>query len=647
MLCRDPAHSDRGIRRYTPRGAAKILQTHHTRLWKRQGVIHLMGFSSTPIITTWSKLAHLCFFFIILPCLAQPPAVYDWSKLDEILSTSIGDERSTTANLFSGLTLMIAAGDQVVYAKGLGDQTVDTVLPIASSTKMPSGLVIMKLVELGLLDLDRPVGEYLKADPTFVWGPDKSAITTRMLFNHTSGLSVDAPCLNDQRSATLRDCAQVIARQSLEFSPPGSRFAYSGSSMQVAGYVAELVSGKKWNDLFAEYVGRPLDLRRFTYGATDNPRIAGGASSDTGDYLKITRMLLAGGVWEGKRLFSPGVWELFRSNQVAGVPKLPGRSPGRETLTGYSFGWWHSDPSYLSLQPVPRTSGPELSDQGAFGSTPWMDLGLNYAAVLLVNKRTQAATELWDRIRPVIVEQIQKNRGASVCVRAPDSRAGLLAPSSIVSVFGQGLAESTVTAPSTTLPTELGGVLLRVRDSAGVETPARLYYVSPNQINFVAPESMSPGNTLVFASRGGSVSPLCAFAVASGIATLFSADGSGTGWAAALITRVLPDGSQIQQPTIRAATIGTGLEAIPIDLTGGEQVFLSIFGSGLPETVNGVTVRIGTLTLSPLYAGRQGQYPGLSQINLQLPTSLRGIGEVDLKLTLNGFESNTVKLLFR
>lgn len=580
--------------------------------------------------------------------LAQSPAPNDWSNLDRILITSIGDERSTTQNLFSGITLMIAAGDRIVYAKGFGDQTVDTVLPIASATKMPSGLVIMKLVELGLLDLDRPVGEYLKADQTFVWPADKAAITTRMLFNHTSGLSVDAPCLNDQRTTTLRDCAQAIARQELEFSPPGSRFAYSGSSMQVAGYIAELVSGKKWNELFADYVARPLGLTRFTYGATNNPRIAGGASSDAGDYLKILRMFLAGGVWEGRRLLSPGVWELMRTNQIGDVPKLPGRSPGRNTLTGYSFGWWHSDPAYLGQQPSPRTSGPELSDQGAFGATPWVDLGLNYAAVLLVNKRTQSATELWDQIRPLIVEQIRLINGSASCVRAPDYRSGLISPSSIVSVFGPSLTNETATAASTFLPSELGGLSLRIRDAAGIEATARLYLASPSQVNFVMPEAIASGNVQLLGTRSGVTTALCGFAAARGAGALFSADGSGSGWASALTTRVLPDGSQVQQATVRANALGSGLEAIPVDLTGTGRLFLNLYGSGVPiETSSRVTVRIGHLNLFADYAGPQGQYPGLSQVNVELPSTLQGAGEVSVSLNIDGFETNAVKLLFR
>src|SRR3712207_7066639 len=50
---------------------------------------------------------------------------------------------------------------------------------------------------------------------------------------------------------SLRSCAAQIAAAPLEFDP-GTTFAYGGGSFQVAGYVAEVLAGKSWNELFAE-----------------------------------------------------------------------------------------------------------------------------------------------------------------------------------------------------------------------------------------------------------------------------------------------------------------------------------------------------------------------------------------------------------
>jgi CubicO group peptidase (beta-lactamase class C family) len=327
---------------------------------------------------------------------AQPASGYDWSKLKDRLQDFVPGQ-------VIGLGLMIAHKGQIVYAGTFGLQNINTVLPIASSTKMPSGTVIMKLVEQGLINLDEPITTYLQGKVNVP--ADKAKITVRMLFNHTSGVIAEPDCETDNFT-TLQACAQEALNAPLEFTP-GTRFAYGSGGMQVAGFVAEAVTGKKFTDLFNEIIATPLGLTRFRYTSTTNPLIAGGAISDVGDYIKILQMQLAGGTYQGKQILLPSTIEEMQRNQIAGVEKL--RSPGGLALTGYSFGWWHSDPAYLLQQAQPQTPGPELSDQGLFGCTPWIDKDLNYSAILLIFNRTQTGTAIWNEIRPLIIEQIMKN----------------------------------------------------------------------------------------------------------------------------------------------------------------------------------------------------------------------------------------------
>lgn len=327
---------------------------------------------------------------------SAPTPGYDWSQLRARLQDFV-------PNPVFGLGLMITHKNQVVYTESFGLQNVDTVLPIASSTKMPSAIVMMKLVEQGLINLDEPIATYLQGK--IVVPADKAAITTRMLFNHTSGVIAEPFCTNNNFT-TLQACAQEALNAPLEF-PPGTKFAYGGGGMQVAGYIAEAVSGKKFTELFDEIIANPLGLTRFRYNSETNPRIAGGAFSDIGDYTRILQLQLGGGIYQGQRILSQATVDEMQRNQIAGVEKL--RSPGGTTLTGYSFGWWHSDPAHLSQQPQPQTIGPELSDQGLFGCTPWIDKDLNYSAIILIFNRTQTGTEIWNEIRPLIVEQIKKN----------------------------------------------------------------------------------------------------------------------------------------------------------------------------------------------------------------------------------------------
>jgi CubicO group peptidase (beta-lactamase class C family) len=325
---------------------------------------------------------------------ATPPAVRDWSAVDARLASFV-------PATVRGLAFTVVRGREVLHTVAFGDLTPTAVLPIASATKMPSGVLILALRDRGVVDLDRPVGEYLRG--AIDWPADKAAVTLRMLLNHTSGVDGDPACLNNQQSTSLRACAQEIARAPLEFAP-GTRFGYGGGSFHIAGAVAEAVTGRPWNDLFRDLVGTPLGLTRFSYGATANPRIAGGASSDVADYARLLQLMLNDGVGAtGARVLSPDAVATLRTDQVAGIPKI--RSPGGTTLPGYSFGYWISDPAIH-----PGSTGPELSDQGAFGATPWVDLGAGYAAVLLIQSRTSVGTEIWNAVRPLVLAAVRTGR---------------------------------------------------------------------------------------------------------------------------------------------------------------------------------------------------------------------------------------------
>lgn len=320
---------------------------------------------------------------------------YDWSALDQQLETFV-------PGTVPGLTFLLAKDGQIVYEKALGNQTMNSVLPIASATKMPSSIVILTLAQDGLINLDEPIGTYLQGH--IAVPADKAAITTRMLLNHTSGLN-NKPACETRRRSTLRVCAQEILNDPLQFAP-GTQFAYGGGGFQVAGYLAEVVSGMSWNDLFQESLAEPLGLTQFTYakgalGSETNPRLASGASSDVYDYNKILQMIL--NTWNGTSepsILTPETIAMMSTSQISGVPIL--NTPADISLyPGYSFGFWISDPSLY-----PGSTGPEISDQGAFGCTPWIDFGLGYSAILLIKDSGETGREIWNAIRPIIIEQL-------------------------------------------------------------------------------------------------------------------------------------------------------------------------------------------------------------------------------------------------
>src|SRR5204863_4895941 len=78
-------------------------------------------------------------------------------------------------------------------------------------------------------------------------------------------------------------------------------------------------------------------------------------------------------------------------------------------------------------------------------------------------------------------------------VSAASYAAGAQASEGIAALFGSGMAGNTAAATTQPLPTTLGGVQVLVRDAAGTERNAPLFFASPTQINFQIPQGTSTG----------------------------------------------------------------------------------------------------------------------------------------------------------
>jgi uncharacterized protein (TIGR03437 family) len=243
---------------------------------------------------------------------------------------------------------------------------------------------------------------------------------------------------------------------------------------------------------------------------------------------------------------------------------------------------------------------------------------------------------------------------ASVSGVSAANALAVLAPDSIGSVYGTELAGATASASAASTPaTELGGISLQVRDSAGVARLAQLLYVSPTQINFVLPAEAAVGYaTLNIETGPGSfVEGARATLVQTVAPGIFTADQTGTGVAAATAVRVLPSGEQMPVPVFQCSP--TGCTAVAIDLTG-DPVYLSLYGTGLRNTLNlspeatGATCQVAGFDATVAYVGAQGYFAGLDQVNILLPR-LSGLGEVDLICSFQsiagyGVDAKTVRI---
>lgn len=230
-------------------------------------------------------------------------------------------------------------------------------------------------------------------------------------------------------------------------------------------------------------------------------------------------------------------------------------------------------------------------------------------------------------------------------VQSAAANVSALAPESIASIFGQNLASQTAQPATQPPPTSLGGVTVKVKDAAGGERDSPLFYVSPRQINFEVPKGTAAGAATITIVNGNSTQSASA-TVQNVAPTLFSMSGDGTGVAAATAVRTIAGNLQIQSPVPVFQCTNSGCAAVPIDVGLDTPVFLSLYGTGIRNNsgLANVKVTIHGMNVPVSYAGPQLAFPGLDQVNVGLTLNLRGSGDSDVVLTVDGQKSNTVKI---
>jgi len=230
-----------------------------------------------------------------------------------------------------------------------------------------------------------------------------------------------------------------------------------------------------------------------------------------------------------------------------------------------------------------------------------------------------------------------------------------VAPGSIMAAFGTALATKLEIASTIPLPESLAGTRVVVRDSLGVERLAKLFFVSSNQVNYLIPQETASGTAIVTIVSGNGVISQGVIQVNVAGPGIFTANSSGRGVPAANLFR-LRNGQLFSESL---AEPGTGGEFRPRPIDPGpetDRLFLVLYLTGLrgaPDpnqdgnSNESVGVIIGNQEFTPAYAGKQGYFEGLDQINVELPRFLVDRGRLSVTVTTSGLNSsNTVEIDF-
>lgn len=177
-------------------------------------------------------------------------------------------------------------------ASGLADRELctpmrrDHLFRLASVSKLLLTVVILRLVQQGVLDLDAPVQRWLPTFRPALPSGEGAAISVRQLLSHSSGLGyrfleadAQGPYARagvsdgmDASPISLAENVQRIGQVPLQFAP-GTQWMYS-LGVDVAGAVAEAATGQCLQDLFQQHLARPLGLRDTGFAIGDGERLA-------------------------------------------------------------------------------------------------------------------------------------------------------------------------------------------------------------------------------------------------------------------------------------------------------------------------------------------------------------------------------------
>jgi len=266
-----------------------------------------------------------------------------------------------------GVAIAIVKDSTIVYAKGYGYRNIEkklhvtpqTLFAIGSTTKAMTAVTVCQLVDDGLLDLDKPVKDYI---PSFRMYDDyvTNHMTPRDLMCHRSGLPRHDFVWYGS-DLTRKDLFETL--QYLEPSK-GFRSAYQYQNLMfmTAGYLVEQITGERWEQVVQKRIFDPLEITRSNFSVNDSKKDddfslpyaekdgkieeipfrnidaigpAGSVNSCVSEMGNWLIMQLNNGKFKNKQIISEGMIKQTRAPHVV----TPGEVTDEIFYSSYGLGW--------------------------------------------------------------------------------------------------------------------------------------------------------------------------------------------------------------------------------------------------------------------------------------------------------------------
>ena len=177
--------------------------------------------------------------------------------------------RNEIARRAPSISIGVFRGDRVIWEEAFGwadrerhiRATPDTTYSLGSLSKPITATAIMLLRDRGLIDLDRPVNDYLGEPQLMARVGNASDATVKRVAQHDAGLPGYYESFYPDEPGKPPAMKDVIQRYGFLMFPPGERFYYSNLDYAVLGKVISHVSGESYDSFVRNEVFLPLGMK--------------------------------------------------------------------------------------------------------------------------------------------------------------------------------------------------------------------------------------------------------------------------------------------------------------------------------------------------------------------------------------------------
>ena len=220
-------------------------------------------------------------------------------------------------------TILVAKGGQTVYAQYFNGYAADSLHDSRSSFKSVTSLLLGIAIDKGIIkNVNQPVYTFFPENPAFAADPLKRLMTIKDLLEMRSGFDCD------EWTDDGKDCESAMTQTQdwVKFAlalpmknKPGKIWNYTSCDPMIISGIIHKASGMSIMDFAAKYLFGPMGIShyRWTADPAGQGMTAGSFYILPTDMLKIGRMVLDGGVWQGQRIISES-W--LKASTTATIP---------------------------------------------------------------------------------------------------------------------------------------------------------------------------------------------------------------------------------------------------------------------------------------------------------------------------------------